>query len=232
MCKGEQLTHLEADLDFYKDRQLVTPSANNERNILAISREIEITRSDESVQPETQSQTPTQSRPQTPTQTPTQTQTQTPTQTQTQTPEEPVQRHPSGWTPIDWPPYKKNLVLFVTTCRFTVNSFVRSIIINLRPFFSQIMPLVLYALVMISTPFIIDIYTMLTSILGEYIGSAVNALYLVILLFCKILLMIRRANKSAVLYDRFFKFAANHISSGILYFFILLLSVALVYCCV
>ena len=105
-------------------------------------------------------------------------------------------------------------------------------IIHLRPFFSIIMSLVSSALAILSTPFIIEICTMLTSILGEYIGSTVTMLYLVILFLINLLLMIRRANNSAVLYDRFFNFAANHYSSGILYFFILLLSVGLAYYCV
>lgn len=93
------------------------------------------------------------------------------------------------------------------------------------------MSLVLSALVLFSTPFIVEIYTMLTSILSEYIGSAVKVLFLVTLFLIKLLLMIRRAKKSAVLYDRFFNFSANHYSSGILYFFILLLAVGLVYFC-
>jgi len=160
-----------------------------------------------------------------------QTQPRTLQQTQQQIQEQP-ERHPSGWTPINWTPNKKNLAVLITTSRLTVSSFVRSMIINLRPFFSVIMPLVLSALVIISIPFIIEIYTMLTSILGEYIGSAVKVLYLVILFLTQLLLMIRRAKNSVVLYDRFFNFAANHYSSGILYFFILLLSVGLVYCCV
>jgi hypothetical protein len=104
-------------------------------------------------------------------------------------------------------------------------------VISLIPLFRVIMYLVLSALSIISMPFIIEIYTMLTSILGQSIGSAVKVLYLVILFLINLLLIIRRAKNSAVLWDRLFNFAANHYSSGILYFFILLLSVLLAYFC-
>ena len=237
MSTSEQLNHLEADLSYYEDKKITNPDKNYELEIAALKREIHLVSTGPSIQQQTLQQTQVtqeQTQPSTPQQTQVtqeQTQPRTLQQTQQQIQEQP-ERHPSGWTPINWTPNKKNLAVLITTSRLTVSSFVRSMIINLRPFFSVIMPLVLSALVIISIPFIIEIYTMLTSILGEYIGSAVKVLYLVILFLTQLLLMIRRAKNSVVLYDRFFNFAANHYSSGILYFFILLLSVGLVYCCV
>jgi hypothetical protein len=105
---------------------------------------------------------------------------------------------------------------------------VRSLIIHLRPLLFVIITLVLSPLVFISIPFIIEIYTMLTTILGQNIGNVVYGLFLIILYLIKLLLMIRRTNKSSGLYDKYFNFLANHFSSGILYFFILLVSVGLV----
>ena len=67
--------------------------------------------------------------------------------------------------------------------------------------------------------------------LGEYIMYTVKLMFWVIFFLIKLLLMIRKATKSAGLYVRFFNFAANHYSSGLLCFVILLLSVGLVYCC-
>jgi hypothetical protein len=248
----EELYHLEADLDHYLDEQIDSPGRYTRRHIDAITKEIELVREkkriiDATLPPiQMQTQTPTQDQRlpsiselrlppiqrQTQPQTQDQTQPQTQDQTQPQAQEQPVQRHPSGWTPINYTPYKNNLAILITTSRLTVSSFVRSMIINLKPFFSVIISLVLPALVIIDTSFIIEIYTMLNSIVGKYIALAGMVLYLVILFLIRLLLMIRRANKSAVLFDRFFNFAANHYSSGILYFFILLLSVGLIYCCV
>jgi len=147
-------------------------------------------------------------------------------------PPQPVQRHPSGWTPINWNRSQQDLLVFLTTSRLTVSPFVRFIITIFIPFFGVITSLVLSVLIITNPPFISDIYAWLTSILGNDIMSGVDALFFVIFFLIKLLLMIRKANKSAVLYDRLFSFAAKHYSSGILYFFILLLSVGLVYLCV
>ena len=201
MSNQEILYHIRSDLDYYEDLKRVNPDSNKfDVHIRALKAELDLVR-EQPITPQTQ----TLEQPITP---------------QTQTLEKPIKRHPSGWTPVNWPPSNENACVLITTCRLTVSSFVRSMIMNLRPFFSVIMPLVLSALVIISIPFIIEIYTMLTSILGEFIGSAVEVLFLVILFLSKLLLMIRRAKKSAVLYDKFFNFTADHYSSGILYFFI------------
>jgi hypothetical protein len=111
-----------------------------------------------------------------------------------------------------------------------VSSFAKNIILNLKPFFSVVMFLVLPALV-ITTPFIIEIYNRLTSILGYNLGPVVNVLILVLFFGIKLLLMIRKAENSHVQYKQLFDYVAKHYLSGILYFFILLLSVGLVYCC-
>ena len=66
----------------------------------------------------------------------------------------------------------------------------------------------------------------------DYIMTAVSILLSVLFFSIKLLLMIRRANKSAALYNIFFNFLANHYVSGILYFSIFLLSVGLVYLCI
>lgn len=168
---------------------------------------------------------------------PIQTQSLPQTQQQGQLPIQPqslpqTQQRPSGSISIESLLNPQCVGVFITTSRLTVSSFVRSMIMNLRPFFSAIMPLVLSALVIISTPFIIEIYTMLINIVSEHIMLTISMLFSVLYFLIRLLLMIRRAKNSAVLYDRFFNFAANHYSSGILYFFILLLSVGLVYCCV
>lgn len=94
------------------------------------------------------------------------------------------------------------------------------------------MPLILSVLVIISTPLIVGIYNMLINIVTEHIMWTISILFSVIYFLIKLLLMIRRAKYSTVLYDKFFNFAANHYLSGILYFFILLLSIVLVYSCV
>jgi hypothetical protein len=98
----------------------------------------------------------------------------------------------------------------VFTRLLIVPSFVRSMIMNLRPFFSAIMPLVLSALVIISIHFNIEIYTMLINIVSKHIMLTISMLFSVLYFLIRLLLMIRRAKNSAVLYDRFFNFAANH----------------------
>jgi len=126
-----------------------------------------------------------------------------------QTQEQPQQRHPSGWTPINWKPDEQSKNTCITAFS-SVSPVVRSMMTYLRPFFMLIMPLVLSALAFISLPSFQEIYTMLTSLLGPYIGSVVWGLFFVIIFICRLVLMIRKTVKSVVLYDRLFNFVANH----------------------
>ena len=125
-----------------------------------------------------------------------------------------------------------SVVVFINTTRLTVSWFVRSIIINLRPFFSAIMPLVLYALGIISISFIIKIDAMLIDIVGEPIMSIIRRLFLVLCFLINLLLMIRKAKNSVGKYDWLFKFLATNRLSIVIYSLIVLISVGLVYCCV
>ena len=137
-------------------------------------------------------------------------------------------RHPSGWTPINWDPYKN--IFFIITSPLTIPSFVRVMVIKLIPLFSVIIGLV-SCLIIINIPFIPDIYNWLTSILGEYIASIVGVLFLVINFLISLLLMVRRVHKSIGKYDNLFEYISVHRSSIVMYFFIILLSVGLVYAC-
>jgi hypothetical protein len=224
MTISEQLTHLQADLDYYNDLRNTTLNYNQhiESKIDSLHGEMELTRRQLPIQPQLPPQTQQQG------QLPIQPQSLPQTQQQGQ---QQGQRRSTSIS-IQSLLNTENVTVFIATSRLTVSSFVRSMIMNLRPFFSAIVPLVLSALVILSTPFIIEIYTMLMDIVSEHIMLAITMLFSVLYFLIRLLLMIRRAKNSAVLCDRFFNFAANNYSSGILYFFIWLLSVGLVYCCV
>jgi hypothetical protein len=240
MTISEQLTHLQADLDYYNDLRNTTLNYNQhiESKIDSLHGEMELTRRQLPIQPQLPPQTQQQGQlPIQPQSLPqTQQQGQLPIQPQSlpQTQQQGQQQGQRRSTSISIQSLlnTENVTVFIATSRLTVSSFVRSMIMNLRPFFSAIVPLVLSALVILSTPFIIEIYTMLMDIVSEHIMLAITMLFSVLYFLIRLLLMIRRAKNSAVLCDRFFNFAANNYSSGILYFFIWLLSVGLVYCCV
>ena len=212
MTISEQLTHLQADLDYYNDLRNTTLNYNQhiESKIDSLHGEMELTRRQLPIQPQLPPQTQQQG------QLPIQPQSLPQTQQQGQ---QQGQRRSTSIS-IQSLLNTENVTVFIATSRLTVSSFVRSMIMNLRPFFSAIVPLVLSALVILSTPFIIEIYTMLMDIVSEHIMLTITMLFSVLYFLIRLLLMIRRAKNSAVLYDRFFNFAANHYSSGILYFFI------------
>ena len=222
MSIGERFHHVQADLDFYEDRVITEPNDNYRRTVIALRNELEGLRARLPIQQPLQQVQPVVQQPLQ--------QVQPVVQPVVEPVVQPVRRHPSGWTPINWNPDKQNLLAFITTGRLTVSSFVRIVIPTLIPFLRVMISLILPAFISI---FSIS-YTciLLYSLLGENIGLVVKTLFLVIVFLIRLLLMIRKAKKSAGLYDRLFSFAANHYSSWLVYFVILLLSVALVYCCV
>ena len=228
---NEQLVQLEADLWFYQDKLISNPNCTAQRDIDAIQREILLIRERLRTEEITQRLRESQAQPETQPEIQPETQTQIQTQTQPQIQEEPQQRHPSGWTPINWKPGDPTTNACITLVSTRVSPLVVSMINHLRPLLSLIIPLVLSALTLISLSFISDIHILLTSMLGEIFGSVLWGLWIVIVFLLRLVLMIRKAKKSVVLYEKFFNFAANHYSSWILYFFIFLLSVGLVYCC-
>uniref|UniRef100_UPI002411249D hypothetical protein n=1 Tax=Stagonosporopsis vannaccii TaxID=2606854 RepID=UPI002411249D len=123
-------------------------------------------------------------------------------------------------------------IILMTTIPSSVSLFIRNTLMYLRLIFSGIIPLALLALVLQYFPLIIEVYTMLNNILAEHFMFAIGMLFSILYFLLKLLLVIRRANNSSDLYDKFFNFTANHYWSVILYFFILLLSVGLVYFCI
>jgi len=139
-----------------------------------------------------------------------------------------------------------NVGVFITTSTFKVPLFVRIMLTNLKPFFTSLMPLFSAALFMLITtlfmligPFTIEVYTLLINLCGEQVKYIILMLFYFLCFLARLLLMIRKAqkltvqyNKLIVQYDKLFYFAANHYKSVIIYFFILLLSVALVYLCI
>ena len=211
MSLRERRVQVEADLDFYEDRLGENYNLYNWRNVNAIRDELNAINLRLGLpvrQPRLYVLQPTQ-----PVQQPTQ----------------PVQQHPSGWTPVNWEYSNQNLFLIITS-RLTMPSFVRIIIINLIPLFIVIISLV-SGLIIINIPFIPDVYSWLTSILGEYIASIVGVLFLVLSFLIKLLFMIRRAHKTIGKYNKLFEYISVHRSSIVMYSFIILLSVVLVYAC-
>ena len=108
-----------------------------------------------------------------------------------------------------------------------INGFpsIRVMLTKLIPWFKTIIGLFLPALFFMDIHYITDIMNFLSSVLGGNV--IVNALILCLIFFFKLIFMIRRAIKSAEMYDRLFTFVANHYKSGLLYFIIFLISVLL-----
>jgi len=211
MTTDEKIVHVQSNLDFCRDMQISQPGNTYYRSrVRALYSELRYLRSLAN-QPTIQqplAQPGTQ---------------QTQAQAQPQTRSIPIQSL-----------LNESASVFIATIRLNLSSFVRGMIMYLRPFFSAIIPFVLAALlplVLDYLPLIKEVYTKLVNILGEHL-IIISMLFSVLYFLFKLLLVIRRANNSIGRYDRFFNFAANHYSSGILYFFILLLSVGLVYLCV
>jgi hypothetical protein len=244
MSVEEKVVHLEQDLDYYRDLLQTNPNSGAQRHIDALLQEISITRGLAPRHSETQQQmdiqrqlqqapqavpqaTPQSTVPQAPQAVPQATPQSTVPQATPQTPvpqstPQTQPRHPSGWTPVNF-----GAVGFVTPRILTV-SFLKKIILYIIPLLNIIMAFLFITFILNITPYI---YSILNTILGQHITLAVEVLFLVILYLVKLLLMIRRANKSYGIYDKLFIFVGNHYSSGILYFCILLLSVGLVYLC-
>jgi len=109
--------------------------------------------------------------------------------------------------------------------------FNKEIFTIVRPYFTVIIPLVLSCLVYFKFYNISELYTMLINIAGVYVVSVIVILFTVLLFLIKLLLMIRRANKSNGLYDRLFNFVIKNFSSIVVYFIIILVSVVLVFSC-
>jgi hypothetical protein len=101
--------------------------------------------------------------------------------------------------------------------RLNVFSSFKSMLVYLTPLFLGNISLLLSALA-IKYIFLIN-----------SVGWPFSLLLWIIFFGVKLLLMIRRAVKSAAIYDRLFNFSANQYSSGIVYLIIFLLSILLVY---
>ena len=126
-----------------------------------------------------------------------------------------------------------NYVLPVVGTSFIqrLSLFNKEIFTIVRPYFTVIIPLVLSCLVYFKFYNISELYTMLINIAGVYVVSVIVILFTVLLFLIKLLLMIRRANKSNGLYDRLFNFVIKNFSSIVVYFIIILVSVVLVFSC-
>ena len=125
--------------------------------------------------------------------------------------------HPSGWTPVNHYTSRPDLSFLLPCIRLNVFSSFKSMLVYLTPLFLGNISLLLSALA-IKYIFLIN-----------SVGWPFSLLLWIIFFGVKLLLMIRRAVKSAAIYDRLFNFSANQYSSGIVYLIIFLLSILLVY---
>jgi hypothetical protein len=254
MSNGEQLQHLQADLDRQEDLKITDPNRWQPWKTIRVQEEmdeIKIKIAQERVieqippveqRPQVEQMPPVEQRPQVEQMPPVEQRPQIeqmpPVEQRPQVEQiPPIQeteelqprRHPSGWTPINDYCSKTNWSFLLPCIRLNVFSSIKPMLIYLTPLFLGTMSLLL-SLLAIKYILLWKVCIGLFSI--DNIGLALSILFSIIFFFIKLLLMIRRAIKSAALYDRFFNFSANHYSSGIVYFIILLLSVGLVYCCV
>jgi len=126
-----------------------------------------------------------------------------------------------------------NYLLPVVTPAFRVHlyQFIKNILSYLVPLFTIIIPLLSIVLSIFYLSYFSEVYTMLVSIFNEYILLTISMLLSVVYFLIKLLCIIRRANNSTGLYDRWFKFATDHRSSIIIYNLILLLSIGLLLYC-
>ena len=125
--------------------------------------------------------------------------------------------HPSGWTPVNHYTSRPDLSFLLPCIRLNVFSSFKSMLVYLTPLFLGNISLLLSALA-IKYIFLIN-----------SVGWPFSLLLWIIFFGVKLLLMIRRAVKSAAIYDWLFNFSANQYSSGIVYLIIFLLSILLVY---
>jgi hypothetical protein len=95
--------------------------------------------------------------------------------------------------------------------------------ILLMPLFSIIFT---FSLFMFSDE-LLYIFSILVSVLGEFSCYCLSILFAVIYYFIKLLLMIRRANNSVGVFDKWVSFAVNHGPDIIICFLILLLSIVI-----
>ena len=130
-----------------------------------------------------------------------------------------VRPHPSGWNPI-------NRAYIMPFFSLNVCSYFKSMLVYLRPLLLGNICLLLAGLAIEYIFFIqLDIGLFITESMWWTFSLIVSIIYFPI----KLVLMVRKAKKSAALYDRLFNFLANHYSSVIAYPFIILLSIVLVY---
>lgn len=212
MTNNEQLMHLQQELDYYKDKQLVSGDKSFQTNIDSVKREIEKVSNPSFIYSNPPRSVPNNETPKS---------------------EENNKRHPSGWTPINWKPNNQYVTGLISSFRVTTFSLVRFISGYLSILLQWILPLVLFIyfidLSSIDFSFISKIYSRLTSFLPDIILSFITALFLTIMFLIKLLLMIRKTKKSKGSYDKLFSFISHNFLSGIIYFFILLVSLVIVY---
>lgn len=162
------------------------------------------------------------------------------TQEQTQLLAEPVQQiGQQTWLNPERPVKKiciqsllsENTIVPMITGRFTVSLFIRDVVGCLKPFFGAIISLALLVYGLDNISLIIESYKYLASLLGEQLIFTISMLFWMLYFLFRLLLVIRKANKSSDLHDKLFDFKTNNYLSGLLYFYILLMSVGLVYLC-
>lgn len=111
----------------------------------------------------------------------------------------------------------------------TVFSSIKPLFTNCQSVFLGISGVLLSSLIFVADlDFFEKIWVELSNM--GYIGLAVKLIVMVLCFVLNFLLMIRRAIKSADLYDRIFSCIAKHYLSIISYFIIFALSVVLIYC--
>ena len=235
MSKSEQLQHLIADFDRASDLKTTDPDKCNPWKIIELKEEISnMTKEmqkemDEVKKRKVQQEPQVEQEPQVKKR---KVQQEPQVEQEPQLESEPQvnrpRRNPSGWTAINDNWLNRNLSFILPCIRLTAFTYIKTMLIYLTPLFLVTMCILLSGLPIINILFIKKICIMLSNI--DYIGFAMNILFLIICFLINLLLMIRRAVNVGI-YNRLFNFAANHYSSGILYFIILLLSVGLVYCC-
>jgi hypothetical protein len=228
MTNNEQLMHLQQELDYYKDKQLVSGDKSFQTNIDSVKREIEKVSNPSFIYSNPPRSVPNNETPKSEENPP-----RTVPNNETPKSEENNKRHPSGWTPINWKPNNQYVTGLISSFRVTTFSLVRFISGYLSILLQWILPLVLFIyfidLSSIDFSFISKIYSRLTSFLPDIILSFITALFLTIMFLIKLLLMIRKTKKSKGSYDKLFSFISHNFLSGIIYFFILLVSLVIVY---
>lgn len=126
-----------------------------------------------------------------------------------------------------------NFVLPVLT-PFTlrITELIKVIMTNLGPLFIKIMPLlpsvIIAALALLNMPCFAGVYEYLVSIVGQEGVLAINTLLSILLFTARFVLMIRRANNSIGLYEKYYVFLTQYGLSIVKYSITLLLLVAVI----